>query len=100
MPTFGVDSTFGLTVPSGSFTQSSEKTQEVETATLKNAIGRVVLAQKKPRSKTTVTLRTKGVSSLSTVTVGDFSALTVTSSKYNETNDDFPTSEITGTLFE
>jgi hypothetical protein len=100
MPTFGVDNTFGLTVPSGSFAQSSERTQEVETATIKSAIGRVVVAQAKPRSKTTVTLRTKGVASLSTVTVADFTSLTVTSSKYNETNDDFPTSEITGTLFE
>ena len=99
MPTFGVASTFGLTVPTGSFAQSSEQTQEVETATIKNALGRVALAEAKPRSKTTVTLRTKGVGSLSAVTVADFSTLTVTSSKYNETNDDFPTSEITGTLF-
>ena len=100
MPTFGVDNTFGLTAPTGGFLQSSERTQEVETATIKSAIGRVVVAQAKPRSKTTVTIRSKGVASLATVTVADFSALTVTSSKYNETNDDFPTSEITGTLFE
>ena len=46
MPTFGVDSTFGLTVPSGSFAQSSERTQEVETAIIKNAIGRVIVAQR------------------------------------------------------
>ena len=100
MATFGVTSTFGLTAPTGSFLQSSERTQEVETATIKGATGRVVLAQAKPRSKTTVTINTKGVAALSTVTVGGFSALTVTSTKYNETNDDFPTSEITGTLFE
>lgn len=100
MATFGVESTFGLTPPTGSFTQSSERTQEVETATIKGATGRVVLAQAKPRNKTTVTVRSKGVATLSTVAIGNFTQLTVTSSKYSETNDDFPTSEITGTLFQ
>lgn len=100
MATFGVESTFGLTPPTGSFTQSSERTKEVETATIKGATGRVVLAQAKPRNKTTVTVRSKGVATLSTVAIGNFTQLTVTSSKYSETNDDFPTSEITGTLFE
>ena len=100
MATFGVDTTFGLTAPTGSFLQSSEKTQEVETATIKSALGRVVIAQAKPRSKTTVTIRTKGTAVITGVSVGGFSALTVTSSKYNETNDDFPTAEVTGTLFD
>lgn len=100
MATFGVSSTFGLTVPTGSFAQSSEQTQEVEVATIKGANGRVLVAQAKPRSKTTVTLRTKGESGLSAVTVADFSSLTITSSKYSETNDDFATQEIVGTLFE
>lgn len=100
MATFGVSSTFGLTVPTGSFAQSSEQTQEVEVATIKGANGRVLVAQAKPRSKTTVTLRTKGETGLSAVTVADFSSLTITSSKYSETNDDFATQEIVGTLFE
>lgn len=100
MATFGVTSTFGLTPPTGSFAQSSEQTQEVETATIKGANGRVLVAQAKPRSKTTVTLRTKGETGLSAVTVADFSSLTITSSKYSETNDDFATQEIVGTLFE
>lgn len=100
MATFGVTDTFGLTAPTG-FLQSSEKTQEVETATIKGATGQVEEARAKPRSKTTVTVRCKGAAVLSTVPAGqDFSTLTITSSKFSETNDDFPTSEITGTLFE
>jgi hypothetical protein len=101
MPTaFGVTDTFGLTAPTG-FLQSSEQTVEVETATIKGATGRVEEARAKPRTKTTVTVRCKGAAVLSTVPSGsDFTAITLTSSKFNETNDDFPTSEITGVLYE
>jgi hypothetical protein len=81
--------------------QSSEQTAEVETATIKGATGRVVEAQPKPRTKTTVTVTCKGSAVLSTVPVAtDFNAITLTSSKFSETNDDFPTSEITAVLFE
>lgn len=100
MATFGVTSTFGITPPSGSFTQSSERTVEVETATIKGTTGRVVVAQAKPRTKTTVTVRSKGETGLSSISVADFSSLTITSSKYSETNDDFATQETVGTLFE
>jgi hypothetical protein len=98
MPTFGVTSTFGVTAPTG-YLQSSEQTDEVETATIKNALGRVVEAIAKPRSKRTVVVRTKGDAVLSTVSVGDFSTITVTAAKFAQTNDDFSTSEVTGTLF-
>lgn len=100
MPTvFGVDSTFGLTAPTG-YLQSSERTQEVETATIKGATGRVVEAQAKPRSKTTIVVRTKGDAVITAVPVGsDYTALTVTGSKFTESNDDFGTAEVTGTLF-
>jgi hypothetical protein len=100
MATFGVTSTFGITPPTGSFTQSSERTVEVETATIKGTTGRVVVAQAKPRTKTTVTVRSKGETGLSSISVADFSSLTITSSKYSETNDDFATQETVGTLFE
>ena len=100
MATFGVTDTFGLTAPTG-FKQSSEQTAEVETATIKNEIGRVAESKAKPRTKTTVTIKCKGSSVLSTIGSGtDFTAITLTSSKFNETNDDFPTSEITGVLYE
>jgi hypothetical protein len=100
MATFGVTSTYGITPPTGSFTQSSERTVEVETATIKGTTGRVVIAQAKPRTKTTVTVRSKGETGLSSISVADFSSLTITSSKYSETNDDFATQETVGTLFE
>jgi hypothetical protein len=102
MPTaFGVTSTFGLTAPTGSFLQSSERTQEVEVVTIKGADGQTDVAQAKPRSKTTVTIRTKGEAVLATVpTAATFSGLTITSAKYSQTNDDFSTSEVTGTLFD
>jgi hypothetical protein len=90
MPTFGVTSTFGVTAPTG-FLQSSEKTQECETATIKGPEGKVEEARQKPRSKTTITV---------VPSAADFSTLTLTSTKFNETNDDFPTSEVVGTLFD
>lgn len=100
MATFGVTTTYGLTQPTG-FLQSSEKTREVETVTIKGASGLIEKAQAKPRNKTTVVIRCKGDAVLSTVPSGQsFSTITITSSKFSETNDDFPTSEITGTLFE
>jgi hypothetical protein len=101
MPTFGVTSTFGVTAPTG-FLQSSEKTQECETATIKGPEGKVEEARQKPRSKTTITVRSKGAAALATVvpSAADFSTLTLTSTKFNETNDDFPTSEVVGTLFD
>jgi hypothetical protein len=98
--TFGVTSTFGLTAPTG-YLQSSEETVEIEIATIKNEIGRVVEAINKPRSTTTVNVKTKGTAALSAVSSGaNFTGLTVTSSKYSETNDDFGSSELTGILYE
>lgn len=99
MASFGVTSTFGLTAPSG-YLQSSEESVDVEVATIKNATGQVVEAIPKPRSTTTVNIKTKGDASLSTVVTGNFSALAITSSKFSQSNDDFSTSEITGTLYE
>jgi hypothetical protein len=101
MPTaFGVTDTYGLTAPAG-FMQSSEKTQEVEVVTIKDQDGQTAAAQAKPRNKTTVTVRSKGEANLATVPSGAaFSGLTITSAKYSQTNDDFSTSEVTGTLFD
>lgn len=100
MATFGVTSTYGVTAPAG-YTQSAEKMVEVEVATIKGTTGLTVVAQAKPRSKTTITVRSKGEAVLAVVPVGsDYTAITVTSAKFSETNDDFPTSEVTATLFE
>ena len=99
MPAFGVTETFGLTAPAG-YLQSSESSTEVEVATIKGATGLTVEAIPKPRTTQTVTVKTKGTASLSTITSGsDFSGITLTSSKLSESNDDFGTSEITGVLY-
>jgi hypothetical protein len=47
-------------------------------------------------------VKSKGAAALATVvpSAADFSTLTLTSTKFNETNDDFPTSEVVGTLFD
>ena len=98
--TFGVTTDFGSTEPAG-YMQSAEETVTCEIATIKNEIGRVVEAQQKPRSLTTVTIKGKGTAGLTAVTSGsDFSGMTIVSSKYSESNDDFGTSETVGNLYQ
>jgi hypothetical protein len=99
MPAFGVSSTFGITAPAG-YLQSSEQSVDIEIATIKGATGQIVEAQSKPRSITTVTVKTKGTATLSSVSSGDMTGMTITSSKYSETNDDFGSSEVVGTLYQ
>jgi len=96
--TFGVTSNFGATAPAG-YVQSAEQSIDVEIATIKNATGQVAEAQAKPRSTTTVTIKTKGTAALSSVTSGDMTGLTITSAKFSESNDDFGTSEIVATQY-
>jgi hypothetical protein len=98
MASFGVLGTFGLTAPTG-YLQSSEESVDVEVATIKNELGQIAEAIPKPRSTTTVNVKTKGDAGLSTVVTGNFTALSITSSKFSQSNDDFSTSEITGTLY-
>jgi hypothetical protein len=98
--TFGVTDTYSYTVPSGGYAQTVEDTTAVEVATIKDAIGQVVVAQAKPRKVQTVNIKTKGTASLSTVINGGMgSSLAITSAKFSETNDDFATSEVTLTLY-
>lgn len=97
--TFGADS-FGVTKPAGYLQESSED-QTIEIATIRNEIGKTLVAQAKPRSQTITTVKTKSDAALLTVpTSGEFTGATVTSSKMSQTNDDFSTSEATYTLHE
>jgi hypothetical protein len=97
--TFGAD-TFGLTKPSGYLQESSED-KTIEIATIRDELGKTMIAQAKPRSQTITTVKTKSDAVLLTVpTSGDFNAATVTSSKMSQTNDDFSMSEATYTLHE
>jgi hypothetical protein len=89
---------FGVTAPSG-YLQESSKELVVELATIRDADGQTVIAQAKPRSTTTTTVKTKGEVDLIAIPESTFSGATVTGSKVSETNDDFAMSEVTYTLF-
>ena len=95
--TFGAIA-FGVTPPTG-YLQESSKETVVELATIRDADGKTVIAQAKPRSTTTTTVKTQGNANLLAVPESTFSGATLTSSKISETNDDFATSEATYTLF-
>lgn len=97
MPSFGISGNFGITI-SGAI-QSQERSVDQEFATIKGPTGRTEEVLVKPRKITTVTVKSKGVASLSNVAAGTLSGMTITSSKFSETNDDFPTSEVTGTSY-
>ena len=94
MPNFGISSTFGLTAPAG-YKQETSETVEVEAKTIRDETGKIVIAQPARVKTRTVTIRTKGEADLVDVSVKSFSGLTITSSKVDETNNDFPTSEVT-----
>jgi hypothetical protein len=90
--------TFGVTAPSG-YLQESSKEDVVELATIRDSDGKTVLAQPKPRSTTTTTVKTKGEVDLLAIPESNFGGATLTSSKVSQSNDDFSTSEATYTLF-
>lgn len=90
---------FGVTAPSGYLQESSQEVTR-ETATIRSAEGKIVVAIIKPRSTTTTTVTTKGEANLVTVPEGDFQGATVTSAKESQSNDDFSTSSATYTLFQ
>jgi DnaJ-class molecular chaperone len=98
--TFGVTDTYGQIIPTGGYAQTVEDSSTVEVATIKDETGQVKVAQAKPRKMQTVTIKSKGVASLSTVVNGDMgSSLAITGAKFSQTNDDFSTSEVTLTLY-
>lgn len=89
---------FSVTPPSGYLQESSEDSS-VELATIRDADGKTVLVQAKPRTTVTTNVKTKGEVNLIAISTGTFSGATITSSKISETNDDFAMSEATYTLF-
>jgi len=93
--TFGATA-FGVTLPSG-YLQESSKEKTVELATIRGAEGTTEVVQVKPRSTTTVTVKTKGEPNLLAVAEGVMSAGKLTSSKVSESNDDFAVAEATYT---
>jgi len=100
MASFGVSELHSLTVPANAYAQSSESSTDVEVATIKSAIGQIAVAQAKPRSKTMVSIKTKGATGLTAIgSVGAMTGMAITSCKVTESNDDFATVELTGTIY-
>lgn len=89
---------FGVTAPSG-YLQESSVESVVELATIRDADGQTVVSQAKPRSTSTIIVKTKGEANLLAVPEGGFSGVKLTGSKISQTNDDFSTSEATYTQF-
>jgi hypothetical protein len=100
MPTFGVPSTYGLTAPAG-YAQEASQDSSIDVATLKDTTGTIVAAQKKKLVTITTTVKSKGETDLVSVYLGAISSTkVVTSSKVSESNEDFPTSEVTSISYE
>ena len=97
--TFGVQTTFGITAPAG-FLQESSQEKSAETATIRDFNGHTVKVIIKPTTTVKVTVKTKGEVVLTAVEQGEFgSSLKITESKYDQSNTDFSTSEVTGTKY-
>ncbi len=96
---FGVTSTFGLSAPSGGVVEESSTEDEVEAKTIRDETGTTCRAIPSRMVKTTVSIKGRGRSDVS-VAAGTFSgSVKVTSVKNSETNDDFPTFEVTGVKY-
>lgn len=91
-------STLGVSAPQG-YLQESSADRTLEVATIRSSEGKTVVAQPKPRSTETITVKTKGEVSFLSVPTANFSGATLTSAKVSETNDDFAISEATYTHF-
>ena len=99
--TFGVTSTFGLTAPTGCVVEESSSEDEVEAKTIRDQTGTTCRAVTSKTIKTTVMIKGRGLDLTTPVTAGAMVAGTVkvTSLKTSESNDDFPTFEITGVKY-
>ena len=96
---FGINSTFGLSAPSGGVVEESSTEDEVEAKTIRDENGTTCRAVPSRMIKTTVTIKGRGRSDLS-VAAGSLSgSVKVISVKNSETNEDFPTFEVTGVKY-
>lgn len=98
--TFGITDNFGLTPPTGGTVEESSTEDEIEAKTIKDATGTTCRAVPGKMIKTTVTIKGRGTASLALV-AGAIASGTVktTSVKNTESNDDFPTYEMTGVKY-
>jgi hypothetical protein len=101
MPAWGVTDWFGVdNAPLGCVQESSlEITCEV--ATIRGDTGITTAAIDKPLRTGKVSIKCKGARDLVVVATGaQTSQIAVISSKYSESNDDFPTSEVEAVYYE
>lgn len=100
--TFGIDDSFGLTPPEVSTIEETSSTQELEAKTIRDDTGTTCQAVPGGVIKTTVTMKGRGTADISLADAGAFvgGTVRVVSVKNSESNDDFPTYEITGTKYE
>ena len=102
MADFGVQDTFGLTTPTGGYTNESSEDESLEIATVQDELGVTVVAKAKKLLTKSVSIKGKGDANLAGVTAGPFTAGTVKvlSAKQDETNGEFPDFEISGKAYD
>jgi hypothetical protein len=96
---FGVTSTFGLSASSGGVVEESSSEDEVEAKTIRDETGTTCRAIPSRMVKTTVSIKGRGRSDVSVAAGALSGSVKVTSVKNSETNDDFPTFEVTGVKY-
>jgi hypothetical protein len=99
--TFGLTNDTGLTTPAGGTIEECSIESEVEAKTIKDQTGTTCRAMPSPMIKTNYMAKGRGTAALSLVTAGAMTAGAVQaiSVKNTESNDDFPTYEITGVSY-
>lgn len=97
---FGITSNFQGIAPSQGCIQETSIEITCEVATIRGPNGQTKQVQAKPLRTGTVTIKSKGSAVLVAMSSNkDMTGMTVTSSKYTESNNDFPTSEVTSTYY-
>jgi hypothetical protein len=97
--TFGASILGGITAPTG-YLQESSIEYSGEVATIREADGHTVKAFYKPTTTVKATVKTKGDAVLTSTEMGTVGgSFKITESKYDMSNQDFPTSEVTATKY-
>ena len=96
---FGITTNFGLTTPTGGTVEESSTEDEIEAKTIKDETGTTCRAVPSKMIKTTVSIKGRGLSSLALAAGALGGTVKVTSVKNTESNDDFPTYEMTGVSY-
>ena len=96
---FGITSNFGLTTPTGGTVEESSSEDEIEAKTIKDGTGTTCRAVPGKMVKTTVSIKGRGTSDVAVAAESLSGAVKVISVKNAESQDDFPTYEMTGVSY-